>query len=71
MTETQAGASARVLTFSPPRCQRTCEGSRLPLTEVRLVGTALQLHSFGAALNQEVPHQLVGDVTCNKRAGEV
>lgn len=36
------------------------------LTKVRLVGTTLQLHSFGAALNQEVPHQLVGDVTCGK-----
>lgn len=58
-------------------CQCTCEcvfqggwrveGIRFPLTKVRLVWTALQLHSFRAALNQEVPHQLVGDVTCNKR----
>lgn len=46
------------------------EGSRLPLTKVRLVWTTLQLHSFRTALNQEVPHQLVGDVTCNnKREG--
>lgn len=41
---------------------------RVTLTKVRLIGTALQLHSFGAALNQEVPHQLVGEVACNRRA---
>ena len=39
--------------------------TRLALTKVRLIGTTLQLHSFRAALDQEVPHQLVGDVTCN------
>lgn len=47
-----------------------CVGGRIPLTKVRLVGTPLQLHSFGAALNQEVPHELIGDVACNKSVGD-
>jgi len=47
---------------------RACVSGR---TEVRLVGTTLQLHSFGAALDQEVPHQLVGDVTCNGGEGAI
>lgn len=43
-------------------------GRIISLTKVGLVGAALQLHSLGAALNQEVPHQLVGDVPCKQES---
>lgn len=39
--------------------------TQLLLTKVRLIRTPLQFNSFRAALNEEVSHQLVVDVTCN------
>lgn len=42
-------------------------GRQLLLTKVRLIRTSLQLDSFRAALNQEVPHQLIVEVTCKVR----
>lgn len=35
---------------------------RWALTKVGLVGTTLQPHTFGTGLDQEVAHQLVGQV---------
>lgn len=46
------------------------QGRQLLLTKVRLIRTSLQFDSFRAALNQEVPHQLIVNVTCkiNKKS---
>lgn len=49
---------------SNPQVDHIKRASTFPLTEVRLIGTTLEFDSFRAALNQEVPHQLVGDVAC-------
>lgn len=50
-------------------CVHVCRKKEEQLTEVWLVGATFQLHTFRAALNQEVPHELITDVTYNKRDG--
>lgn len=42
-----------------------------PPTKIRLVGTTFEFDSFRAAFDQEVSHQLVGDVTCNTREDDL
>lgn len=39
--------------------------TQLLLTKVWLIRTPLQFNSFRAALNEEMSHQLIVDVTCN------
>lgn len=43
------------------------QGRQLQLTKVGLIRTTLQFDSFRAALYQEVPHQLIVNVTCKMK----
>ncbi len=47
--------------------QDWCHNQSYTLTKVGFIGTTLQTDTFGAGLNQEVPHQLISHVTNWKR----